>query len=86
MKTLRLSVNEGWYNLIVSGQINCDYREVKPYWTSRLEDKVYDIVEFYHRFKKDVKPVRYKFEWINKQHLKNYDKLVYIIKFGEKVE
>jgi len=34
MRILRLPVNEYWYNLIVSGQLTHDYREIKPYWTN----------------------------------------------------
>lgn len=86
MKILRLPVNEYWYKLILSGKLTHDYREIKPYWTNRLEDKEYDVVEFYHRFKKDVKPIRYKLEWIKKGRLVNYNIDAYIIKFGEKIE
>ena len=49
MRVLKLPVNEYWYQLIVSGRLTHDYREVKPYWTRRLEGKEYDVVEFYHR-------------------------------------
>lgn len=86
MRILRLPVNEYWYNLIVSGQLTHDYREVKPYWTKRLENKEYDIVEFYHRFNKSIEPIMYKFEWIKKGRLVNYNLDAYIIKFGEKIE
>ena len=43
---LKLPVNEYWYNLIKEGKLTHDYREIKPYWTKRLEGKTYDIVEF----------------------------------------
>lgn len=86
MRVLRLPVNEYWYGLIVSGQLTHDYREIKPYWTKRLENNEYDIVEFYHRFKKDIEPIRYKLEWIKKGRLVNYNMDAYIIKFGERVE
>lgn len=86
-RILKLPINGYWYNLIVSGRLSCDYREVKPYWIKRLENKNYDIVEFYHRFKKDIIPVRYKFEYIQKGKLcdVNYNKDIYIIKFGERL-
>lgn len=85
-RVLKLPVNTGWYELIKSGELTHDYREIKPFWTKRLEGKEYDIVEFYHRFKKDIEPIRYKFEWIKKGRLVNYNMDAYIIKFGEKVE
>lgn len=83
---LKLPVNEYWYNLIKEGKLTHDYREIKPYWTKRLEGKTYDIVEFYHRFKKDIEPLRYKFEWIKKGRIVNYNMDAYIIKFGERID
>lgn len=83
---LRLPVNEYWYNLIKDGELTHDYREIKPYWEKRLEDKTYDVVEFYHRFKSEIPPMRFKFEWIKKGRLVNYNMDVYIIKFGEMIE
>ena len=79
MKILRLPVNEYWYRLILSGELTHDYREIKPYWTNRLEGKEYDVVEFYHRFKKNIPPIRYKFEWIKKGRLVNYNMDAYIV-------
>ena len=73
MRILRLPVNEYWYRLILSCKLKHDYREIKPYWTNRLEGKEYDVVEFYHRFKKNIPPIRYKFEWIKKGRLVNYN-------------
>lgn len=84
MRILRLPVNEYWYNLIKSGVFTYDYREMKSYWTKRLEGKEYDIVEFYHRFKNNIPPIRYKFEWIRKGRFMNYNKNVYIIKFDNR--
>lgn len=84
-RILRLPVNTNWYNLILSGELTHDYREIKPYWIKRLEDKEYDIVEFYHRFGK-LKPIRYEFEWIKKGRLVNYNMNAYIIKFGKKID
>ena len=73
-------------NLIKDGELTHDYREIKPYWIKRLEGKTYDVVEFYHRFKKEIPPMRFKFEWIKKGRLVNYNMDAYIIKFGERVE
>ena len=28
-----------WYGLIKDGKIDFDYREIKPYWTARLENR-----------------------------------------------
>lgn len=84
-RTLRLPVNKNWYQLIESGQLTHDYREIKPYWIKRLENKEYDVVEFYHRFNQ-LPPMRYEFEWIKKGRLVNYNMDAYIIKFGERID
>lgn len=86
MRILRLPVNENWYHLILSGRLTFDYREIKPYWIKRLEGKEYDIVEFYHRFKNEIEPIRYKFKSIKKDKLQGYNLEVYIIEFGDRVD
>ena len=83
---LKLPVNEYWYNLIKNGELTHDYREIKPYWVKGLEGKTYDVVEFYHWFKKEIPPMRFKFEWIKKGRLVNYNMDAYIIKFGERID
>ena len=83
---LRLPVNEGWYNLIKDETIKVDYREIKPFWTQRLENKEYDVVEFYHRFKKDIQPIRYKILRIFKGYVNWHSDLFYLIEFGKRID
>lgn len=35
-KVLNLVVTKEWFNMIVSGAKNEEYREIKPYWIKRL--------------------------------------------------
>lgn len=84
-RILRLPVNTNWYNMIINGELTFDYREIKPYWIKRLENKEYDFVEFYHRFKKEIKPIRFKFKNIHKGVFADYNLKVYIINFEERV-
>lgn len=86
MRVLKLPVNENWYKLILSGKLTFDYREIKPYWITRLDGKEYDTIEFYHRFKKEIEPIRYKFKSIKKDKLQGYNIEVYIIEFGDRVD
>jgi hypothetical protein len=37
MTGLRLTLNRHWFDQIVSGKKTVEYREIKPYWTARLE-------------------------------------------------
>ena len=83
-KVLRLPVNFDWYNRILSGELTFDYRVQTPYWNKRLENKTYNFVEFFIRYRKDVKPLKYKFIKIQSHVLRNYD--IHLIYFGERVE
>ena len=85
VKILRLPVNTNWYKMIQSGELTFDYREIKPYWIKRLEDKEYDIVEFYHRFDKSLEPMKFKFKNIHKGIFTDYNLKVYIINFEERI-
>lgn len=38
MKPLQLVLKKKWYDMILSGEKKEEYREIKPYWVSRLVD------------------------------------------------
>ena len=38
MKTLHLTLKKQWFDMIESGEKKEEYREIKPYWISRLVD------------------------------------------------
>ena len=46
MKTLKLTLKKKWFDMILSGEKGEEYREIKPYWVSRLVGKNYKFVEF----------------------------------------
>ena len=52
MNNLYLFLKYKWYDLIESGQKTSEYREIKPYWINRLENKHYDTVTFQRGFTK----------------------------------
>lgn len=39
MKVLYLTLNKKWFDMILSGDKKEEYREIKPHWKSRLQDK-----------------------------------------------
>lgn len=61
MRTLRLNVTKEWFDKIASGEKVEDYREIKPYWDSRLFGREYDLVEIKNGYGKD-RPVMM-FKW-----------------------
>lgn len=53
-KILYLTLKKQWFDLINSGVKTEEYRDIKPYWEKRLENKTYDIVEFRNGYQKDA--------------------------------
>ena len=37
---LIFTLKKEWYNKIATGQKSIEYREVKPYWTKRLQKQI----------------------------------------------
>jgi hypothetical protein len=37
MKTLYMTIKKEWFEKIKSGQKQIEFREIKPYWTTRLQ-------------------------------------------------
>lgn len=52
-RVLYLTLKKYWFDKILSGEKPEEYREIKPYWTKRLEDKTYDYVCFTNGYAKD---------------------------------
>ena len=44
-KVLTLNVSKQWFNMIVAGEKTEEYREIKPYWTSRLVNQRAESVD-----------------------------------------
>ena len=50
-KTLTFTVSKEWFDMIVSGEKNEEYREIKPYWIKRLTtncEVAYDVAAETH--------------------------------------
>jgi len=68
MKILHLTLKKKWFDMVGNGKVE-EYREIKPYWTSRLccgfpciySAKDYDQVVFKNGYTKDS-PVK-SFKW-----------------------
>lgn len=53
-RILYLTLKKQWFDMINQGIKTEEYREIKPYWTKRLENKTYDVVIFKHGYAKDA--------------------------------
>ena len=52
MKSLHLTLCKKWFDMIKSGIKKEEYREIKPYWETRLRKK-YDAVKFVNGYCKN---------------------------------
>jgi len=83
---LYLTLKKKWYDMILSGEKTQEYRDIKPYWTKRLEGKHYTHVVFRNGYTTDSPS--FKIELLNisrgigdtKQGAPNYK--VYILELG----
>jgi uncharacterized protein (DUF736 family) len=58
MKVLHLNLKKKWFDMILSGEKKCEYREIKPYWAKRLKDFLvknpFDVIVFRNGYAKDA--------------------------------
>lgn len=52
-KILHLNLTRKWFDLIASGEKTEEYREIKPYYDSRLGHKNFDEIHFKNGYGKD---------------------------------
>lgn len=52
-RILHMTLKKQWFDMILSGKKKEEYRELKPYWTTRLVGKKFDIVRFKNGYSKD---------------------------------
>lgn len=83
--TLHLILQNKWYDMITKGDKREEYRQIKPYWTTRLFVHKYQFVCF-HRAYTNI-TTTYQIESISvgygKKDLGASDNMVYIIVFKE---
>lgn len=78
MKTLHLTLKTGWFDMIAAGDKKEEYREIKPYWETRLlhspyvdinipglqadQIKKYEAIEFRNGYSKNARKMTV--EWL----------------------
>lgn len=83
---LHLTLKRKWFDLILAGIKLEEYREIKPYWDSRLKDREYDQIKFRHGYSADARSVLVECEGIRigqgRPEWGAGDKQCYIIDLG----
>lgn len=96
MKTLHLTLKKKWFDMIASGEKKEEYREVKPYWETRLWAKKgvcvpkFDRVMFANGYSAQSPRMSFNVEYIAIREGRSEwgaepDKKYFVIKLGEKI-
>ena len=91
MRVLHLTLKKQWFDMIASGRKLEEYREIKPYWETRLKTGYhYDAVSFRNGYSKNAPKILIECEgiFIGRGVLAwgAPDKPAYIIKLGEIIQ
>lgn len=70
--TLKIVIKGEWFDMIMAKTKKIEYREVTPFWTSRLYDKAgkkreYELIEFINGYNTDSRRMITKYEGFNKK-------------------
>lgn len=99
-RTLHLTLTKRWFDMILSGEKPEEYREIKPYWVSRLccgfpsvySAKDFDYVVFKNGYSKNARTMKLECNGITigkpafKWYGANTDKDVFVISLGRILE
>lgn len=100
MKILHLTLKKKWFDMIASGEKKEEYREIKPYWVTRLANVVvrgetfqrwWDAVEFRNGYSKYAPKVMLTWKGIevregNPHWGAELGKKYFVIKLGERIQ
>lgn len=69
---LKIVIKGEWFDLIAAKKKKVEYRDVTPFWTSRLYDKSgkrrhYDLIEFINGYHTHARRMLVKFEGFEKK-------------------
>ena len=52
MKILHLNLYRKYFDAILKGEKTIEYRDFSPYWSKRLENRYYDVIQFRNGYAK----------------------------------
>ena len=52
MKVLHLNLYRKYFDAILKGEKTIEYRDITPYWSRRLENRHYDVIQFRNGYAK----------------------------------
>ena len=89
MKILYLTLKKKWFDMVLSGEKKDEYREIKPYWSKRLNGD-HDCIHFRNGYSKDSPWFLISLCWIcrgvGKKEWGAPDYPVYILSLGKVIK
>jgi hypothetical protein len=84
LEVLHLTLERKWFDEIVRGKKDREYRKCKPYWKTRLEGREYDVVRFRNGYNRKAPEMVVEFRGVTRDgKSRNAD---YVIKLGRIIE
>jgi hypothetical protein len=80
MKVLHLNLHREFFAQIAAGTKRVEYRRRTPYWRSRLEGRVYDVVQFRNGYATTAPEMQVEFRRVRK--VKKLGRCFYAICLG----
>lgn len=77
MKILHLTLKKKWFDKIASGKKTVEYREVKPHWNTRLDNKQYNEIHFKNGYSKLSPFMRVECKRISKRKVPEFNNIIY---------
>lgn len=86
LKILHLTLTKKWFDMIMSGTKKEEYRAIKPYWTTRLDGREFDVIVFSNGYGKNSPKMMVEFKGLSvgkgRHDWGGGDVQVYVIKLG----
>lgn len=79
--TLHMTLHKKWFDKILAGRKLYEFREVKPYWTKRLENREYDVIRFKNGYQRDARTMTIEYGGYQIRKVKGVE--LYCIRLGK---
>jgi hypothetical protein len=83
-RILHLTLKKKWFDLIRLGKKTTEYREIKPYWSTRLLNQEFDEVHFRNGYNPKSPFMRVEWKKLEKEEFMEH--ICYAIRLGKILE
>jgi len=80
-----MTLHRVWFDAIAEGSKKHEFRQIKPYWTKKLKEREYDVIEFRNGYAADAPAMMVEYEGLDIAEIgySNGEKeIVYALKLG----